>query len=160
MAGGCLAPAPSCRYLSVRVDHVSTTLSSNPASEFSHCPETRAAHGASEGWSSGGCEGMFVTESSALARGRDCLETRAAHGASEGWSSGGCEGVFVTESSALARRRDCPEIQDRAISRPKLHFRTFKHSKQLSSRSLPAEKRRPPPPNSPCASSTAIGAAV
>ena len=39
------------------------------------CPETHAAHGGSEGWSSGGCEGVFVTESSALARRRDCLET-------------------------------------------------------------------------------------
>ena len=37
------------------------------------CPETRAARGGSEGWSSGGCEGVFVTESSALARRRDCL---------------------------------------------------------------------------------------
>ena len=40
------------------------------------CPETHAAHGGSEGWSSGGCEGMFVTESSALARGRDCHACR------------------------------------------------------------------------------------
>ena len=39
------------------------------------CPETYAAHGGSEGWSSGSCEGMFLTESSVLARGRDCLES-------------------------------------------------------------------------------------
>ena len=44
------------------------------------CLETYAAHGGSAGWSSGGCESMFLTESSALARGRDCPETHAAHG--------------------------------------------------------------------------------
>ena len=40
-----------------------------------NCPETHASHGGSEGWSNGGCEGVFVTESSALARRRDCLES-------------------------------------------------------------------------------------
>ena len=61
------------------------------------CLETRAAHGGSEGWSSGGCEGVFVTESSALARGRDCPETHASHGGCEGGSSGGCEVMFLTD---------------------------------------------------------------
>ena len=37
-AGGYLAASPSCRYLGLRGDHVSSTLSSNPAVEFSHCP--------------------------------------------------------------------------------------------------------------------------
>ena len=51
------------------------TESSGRSPRGRDCPETHATHGGSEGWSSGGCEGMFLTETSALARGRDCLET-------------------------------------------------------------------------------------
>ena len=49
------------------------TVVQKPLNLHALCLETHAAHGGSEGWSSGGCEGMFVTESSAFARGRDCL---------------------------------------------------------------------------------------
>ena len=59
----------------VRYVSIMSPVQTETRSQFRYCPETYAAHGGSAGWSSGGCEGMFLTESSALARGRDRLET-------------------------------------------------------------------------------------